>query len=201
MRRRWLAGILAWSCVCVASSFVSVPGARGAAAPLTVGVVEFYAPTPLDSYPGIVPESFATEDLSRLLARYATGQVTVIPAATMRHAEGDVRWRDADVLHFDRLRDLARAVSADRLVVRLIPQFNVDWGGDPSADGGKGPIVAEANVVVQVFDAGAGRLVGETRQFASSTGGSTGQVVMNSLHAVLERSTPALLNLLGVPGS
>jgi hypothetical protein len=185
-------------------ALVAVPHAGGSAAPSTVGVVEFYAQSPVPVFAGVVPESFAADDLSRLLARSTTGRLTIIPAATMRRAEGDLHWRSDDVLHFDRLRALANAVGADRLVVGWIPLFNVGAGGGsavPFSDDGSEMPTADVNIVVQVFDAAAGRLTGETRQAGFALGITFWQVATRALHTALDRSIPELLRLLGAQAS
>src|SRR5262249_4202025 len=83
---------LASSCVCwLVAALVPIPRAGGSPAAPTVGVVVFYAPTPLPIVPGVTLEPFAADDLSRLLARSAPGRLTVIPAPTMRQAEGKMR--------------------------------------------------------------------------------------------------------------
>lgn len=192
---------LASACVWwLAFALVPIPQAGGSAAVPTVGVVVFYAPTPLPILPGVVLESFAAEDLSRLLARSAPGRLTVIPPATMRRAEGDMHWQTVDALHFDRLQALARAVGADRLVVGWIPLFSVTGAGGRSiplpGDGGDQP-QAEVDIVAQVFDPSAGRLVAETRQTGFTLGITSWQVSTGAVHAALERSIPALLRWLG----
>jgi hypothetical protein len=196
-----LASACVWSLVL---ALIPVPRAGGSAAAFTVGVVEFYAQTPLPALSGVVMEPFAADDLSRLLARSASGRLTVIPAVTMRRAEGDMHWHSADVLHFDRLRTLAKAVGADRLVVGWIPLFSVDGGRGrsiPFPDDGNGPLTADANIVVQVFDPSEGRLVGETRQSGFAFGVTTWQVATGALHTALERVVPELLRLLGAQAS
>lgn len=188
----------------LAYALVPIPQAGGAAAPSTVGVVEFYAPTPVPTFGGFAAESFAAEDLSRLLARSTAGRLTIVPAATMRRAEGDLHWQTADALHFARLRALANAVGADRLVVGWIPLFHVSAGGGSSVplpgDGSEMP-TADVNIVVQVFDPSAGRLAGETRQAGFALGITFWQVATGALHTALDRSIPELLRLLGAQGS
>jgi hypothetical protein len=48
-----------------------------------------------------------------------------------------------------------------------------------------------------VFDPGAGRLVGETRQSGFALGITTWQVATGALHVALERVVPELVRLLG----
>ncbi len=192
---------LASTCVCwLAFALVPIPRAGGSPAAPTVGVVVFYAPTPVPPLPGVDLESFAADDLSRLLARSAPGRLTVIPSATMRRAEGDMRWQTVDALHFARLQALAKAVGADWLVVGWIPLFHADRGGGRSVplpgDGADQP-TADVDIVAQVFDPGAGRLIAETRQTGFALGVTSWQVSTEAVHAALERTIPALLRWLG----
>lgn len=191
--------VLALSCACWVAAVVVHP-AGGSAAALSVGVVEFYAPTPLGLFP-LSLEQYAAGDLTGMLTRSASDRLNVIPAATMRHAEADLHWQNADVLHFDRLRALAKAVDANRLVVGWIPLFSVDAGGGrsiPIPDDGNGPPTADVNIIVQVFDAGEGRLVGQTpREWGSAIGLLRWQVATAAMHFALERSMPDVLRLLG----
>jgi hypothetical protein len=181
-------------------TLVAIPVPRVGAQVIKVGVVDFYAPTPLGAYSGVVPERLAADDLSALLARAPAGRVEVIARATMQQAEGAMRWQEPDVLHFDRLRALARAVSADRLVVGWIPLLQVESGGGgsvPLSDDGNGLATALVNIVVQVFDEAQARIVGETRQSADITiGVSRPQLATQVLHVALERAQPDVLRML-----
>lgn len=176
------------------------PAAAGPAG-ITVGVVDFYALTPLGAFVGFVPERFAADDLSRLLTRAVPARFAVIPSRTMWQAEDAMRWHAADVLHFDRLRALARSVGADRLVVGWIPLFSVDVGGGgggvPITHDGEGPPTADVNIVVQVFDQATARVVAETRQSASVLGVTRTQVAGLVLHVAVERALPDVLRVLG----
>ncbi len=197
---RWLAAVLAVTFLPVLS-LVEVPLLQASALPqvIRVGVVDFYAPTPLGAFLGMVPERYAADELSRLLTHSASFRLEVIPSMTMQKAQDAMRWQGADVLHFDRLRALARAVGADRLVVGWIPLFSVDAGGGrgfPFPDDGNGPPTADANIVVRVFDAAEARVVAETRQSAFALGINRLQVAAQVLHVALERVLPALLTLL-----
>ncbi len=171
---------------------------------IKVGVVDFYAQTPLGTFSGVFPERFAADDLSGLLARAPAGRFDVIPRATMQQAEGAARWQEADVLHFDRLRALARAVGADRLVVGWIPQLVVEAGGGggstPMSSDGGGPPSAFVNIVVQVFDGAEARVVAQTHQSADIVfGASRSQLATQVLHTALERALPDVLRLLTGP--
>lgn len=185
---------------------VALPGQAGGAAPAVrmVGVVDFYAQSPLGAYSGLVPERFAADDLSDLLAHAADGRFAVIPRATIGQAEATLRWQNADVLHFDRLRTLARAVGADSLVVGWIPLLVIHGGGGMPMprdhDGnGAGPSSADANLVVQVFDAAQGRLVAETRPSASVIGMTRVLLAERVVHEALEPAVPPLLSALTSP--
>ncbi len=84
---------------------------------LGVAVVEFYASSPLPPVEGIIPEELAADDLANLLARGAGASTRVLPRGTVRQAESALQWKRSDVLRFARLRDLGRAVGADRLLI------------------------------------------------------------------------------------
>ncbi len=69
-------------------------GAPSIAAPArvpVVGVVDFYAPTPLGVFDGFTPERFAADDVAALLARRAGDRVTVIPRSQVVRAEEALR--------------------------------------------------------------------------------------------------------------
>lgn len=170
---------------------------------IKVGVVDFYAVSPLGAYSGIIPERLAADQLSALLERSGGGRFDVISRAAMQEAEGTMRWQSADVLHFDRLRALGRAVGADKLMVGWITQLAVQSGGGganrSSADGGgDGPPSAFARVVLQVFDEAQGRLIASTEQWADVTYGSIRALLAaRALQVVLERAIPDVLSKLG----
>lgn len=173
-----------------------LPGNAGAApAPRSVGVVDFYAPTPLGAFSGLIPERFAADDFSKMLSDAAAGRFAVIPRAVMGRVEASLSWRDADVLHFDRLRALADAAGADWLLVGWISHLVFSEGGGktmPPDDGG--PPMADASLVLQVFDAAQGRVVAETQRSAYDIGGSRTILAERVLHHALE---PALLPIVG----
>jgi hypothetical protein len=179
---------------------VAIPVPQVGAQGIKVGVVDFYAPTPLGAFSGMVPERFAADDLSSLLTHAPAGRLEVIPRETMQRAEGAMRWQEADVLHFDRLRALARAVAADRLVLGWIPLLQVEasgGGGVPVPDDGGGPPTALANLVLQVFDETQARVVAETRGSAEITiGVSRSQLAVQVLHIALARAQPDVLRML-----
>ncbi len=194
---RLLAGMIAVALL-LSVTLVAIP--RVGAQVIKVGVVDFFAPTPLGTFSGVFPERWAADDLSALLARAPAGRVEVIPRPTMQQAEGAMRWQEPDVLHFDRLRALARAVAADRLVVGWIPLLQVESGGGgsvPLSDDGNGVATALVNLVVQVFDEAQARVLGETRQSTDITIGiSRPQLATQVLHIALERAQPDVLRML-----
>jgi hypothetical protein len=196
-----LAGVIVAILVLLVA-LLAIPIPRAGAQVIKVGVVDFYAPTPLGAYSGVFPERLAADDLSALLARAPAGRVVVISRPTMQQAEGAMRWQEPDVLHFDRLRALARAVAADRLVVGWIPLLQVESGGGggvPIPDDGNGVATALVNIVVQVFDEAQARMIGETRQSADITiGVSRPQLATQVLHIALERAQPDVLRMLTV---
>jgi hypothetical protein len=179
---------------------VAIPVPQAGAQGIKVGVVDFYAPTPLGAFSGVFPERFAADDLSSLLSQAPAGRLELIPREAMRRAEGAMRWQETDVLHFDRLRALARAVAADRLVLGWIPLLQVEatgGGGVPVPDDGGGPPTALVNLVLQVFDETQARVVAETRGSAEITMGiSRSQLAVQVLHIALARAQPDVLRML-----
>lgn len=176
-----------------------LPGAAGVAAP-AVAVADFYAPTPVPAYAGLVPEQFAAADLSDMLARAGGGRLVPIPRATVQRAEADLRWHADDVLHFARLGALAQTLHADRLIVGWIVQFVV--GHEPNGDiplHGGGPITGGGVVVVQVYDAAEGRIVAETRGEGHGLGGLASLVAEETLHTALQPTIAPLLSTLTSP--
>jgi hypothetical protein len=180
----------------------AIPVPKVRAQGIKVGVVDFYAPTPLGAFSGVFPERFAADDLSSLLTHAPAGRLEVIPREMMQRAEGAMRWQETDVLHFDRLSALARAVGADRLVLGWIPLLQVEasgGGGVPVPDDGGGPPTALVNLVLQVFDETQARVVAETRGSAEITiGVSRSQLAVQVLHIALARAQPDVLRMLTV---
>jgi hypothetical protein len=174
------------SCRLIARSLAAALGivasiASGAApvrgADHTVAVALFYAPTPVTTYTGVVPEDYVAADLSTLLAASSAGRLTVVPRDRVKAAEYALRWRTDDALRFGRLQQLAAAVGADRVVVGWIRQLTVEGnggGGGPDFDlgGGAGGLITGLAVVeYQVFDAAQGRIVYETESEGHAVGG------------------------------
>jgi hypothetical protein len=167
-----------------------------------VGIVDFYSPTPLGSFAGVIPERFAADALAGLLTRAAEDRFTVVSRAAMGQAEAALHWRAEDVLRFGRLSTLAHVVGADWLVVGWITMLSVKTGGGhrrpfPNGDGGNGPPTGEATVVVKVFDAIQGRIVAERRQWASTIDFIRPRLAERALHEALEPTVPAFIRMLG----
>lgn len=178
-------------------SFLPTTGTT-APTPPTVAVVDFYAPTPVPEYAGVIPERFAADDLSGMLAQAGGSRLVPISRATVERAEADLRWHADDVLRFARLSALSQSLHADRLVVGWIAQFAV--GHEPNSEmithGGGGPITGYAVVVVQVFDAAEGRLVAQTRGEGNGLGGLNSLVAEQTLHEALQPTTSFLVSRL-----
>ena len=154
-----------------------------------VGVVDFYAATPLGSFEGTSLERFAADDLSDQLVRTGMGRVAVASRRSVRQAEVSLGWRTDDALRFDRLRALARSIGADQIVVGWITRLAVDGGG---SDAG-GPPSAGASVVVQVFDAASGQIVSSVSESASTFLGTRAVMAERTLHVALSPTVAGLL--------
>lgn len=177
------------------------PAVAAAPQPQTVGVVDFYTPTPLPVVVGAVPETVVADELSGLLSHAGGPDVTVVPRATMERAEAAMAWRGEDALRFARLEQLARAVGAGRLVVGWILTLSAGGGGNgdvPTPDGNGMPI-AQAVVLVQVFDAAQGRIVAEMRHGATAVGTVPSLLVEQVLGEALEPTVPWLLRIIAAP--
>jgi hypothetical protein len=172
---------------------VSLCGHAVAAAPAarTVGVVDFYAPTPLGAF-GFAPEQFAAADLSALLSGAGAGQLTIVSRQSMERAEASLGWQGADVLRFDRLGALARAVGANALIVGRIPLLD-------NLEGGRTPPEASVYTTLwlQIFDVAPGRFVAETRQSAVVIAAIQRDLrTKQVLHDALVRAVPPLVDAL-----
>ena len=180
--------------------------AAGAADPI-VAVALFYAPTPVNTYPGLVPEEYASADLSARLAAASSGRFTVLPRDRVRAQETGLRWHEEDALHFARLTALAHAAGADSLVVGWIQSLVLDrlGGGGTNFDiGGEGGGVLSATtvVVVEVFDASQGRIVRQVKFAGHAAGAITAIVIQGALHDAVQRAAIALAGpLAGAPGA
>lgn len=180
---------------------------RTQAADQTVGVVLFYATSPLTTYSGVVPEEYASVRLSARLAAVAAGRVSIVPRDQIRAQELTLRWQEADVLRFARLGELARAAGASRLVVGWIRQFVIDHlgggRGNLSVGGGEGGglTVGETVVTVQVFDAAQGRIVYQTEVTGHGMGAITLDVVQDMLDNAATRAATELVGPLTAPSA
>ena len=181
-----------WGALLVIGMIVVIlHGHASAAAPArTIGVVEFYALSPLTPLEGGVPEEYAADDASRILSRIAGDQFEVIPRGTMRQAEAALGWRPWDVLNFSRLGQLAGRVGADDLVVGWIRLLHLDTEGPGIGRPGFGRLLSgSANVLLQIFDARGGRIAAE----APGDGYAIGQVRAFLAEEVLHQATSQAL--------
>ncbi len=180
-----------WGALMVILIVVILHGHATATAPArTVGVVEFYALSPLTPLEGGVPEEYAADDASSVLPRIAGGRFAVIPRSTMRQAEAALGWRPSDVLSFSRLGQLAARVGADDLVVGWIRLLQLDTEGPGIGTPRFGRLLSgSANVLLQIFDAREGRIVAE----APGDGYTIGQVRTFVAEAVLHQATTQAL--------
>ena len=202
MKHRWHRSVVSASTVARVAILAGAlglcaGGAVAAAPPVLVGVVDFYAPTPLPVIGAVIPERAAADELAALLTRGAAGAVVVVPRAMVGRAEATMRWRTQDVLSFARLADLARAVGVGRLVVGWIPTLSVEGSGTELFDpDGNGMPLAQASVVVQVFDSAEGRIVAQTTRSASAIGIVPAILVRDVLRNALAPTVPWLVTQL-----
>jgi hypothetical protein len=197
-------------CAALAALLLPLPWwpSAGAAGP-TVAVALFYAPTPLTTYAGLVPEEYASADLSERLAAAAAGRFAVVPRDRVRVQEAGLRWRESDVLRFARLGELAHAAGADRVAVGWIQVLALDrlgggGGNDLDIGGGEGggPLDGLAVVTVQIFDASQGRIVYQTQVAGHATGGPASRVIQATLDDAVRRGAAQLLGPLAAgPGA
>ncbi len=180
---------------------LSRQAAGAAPAVRTIGVVDFYAISPVSPIVGVIPERFAADDLSGMLAQAGEGRIILVARRTVQQAEHELAWHDADVLRYDRLSALAQRLHADRLVIGWIRQLAVafDSGGDGFPPRGSGPIMATAALTVQVFDAGQGRIVAETRTDGDALGFVRPILTEIVLHRALEPAVAPTLSALTAP--
>ena len=120
----------------------------------------------------------------------------------MEQAEAQLGWQGDDVLRFARLQALARAANADQLVVGWITLLAVSVGGGNTKppDGGNGPPTALSNLVLQVFDAGQGRIVSETHESGFAMGAGPHLLQEWALHRALVPAIPSLVATLTSDG-
>lgn len=169
-----------------------------AAADHTVAVALFYAPTPVTTYTGLVPEEYASADLSARLAAASGGRFTVVPRDQVRAQEGGLRWQEWDALRFARLQELGRAAGADTVVVGWINSLVLDHlgggrsGFDLGGGDGGGVLSATAVMTVQAFDASQGRIVSQSKVAGHAMGASTIRVVQDALDDAVSRAATQL---------
>lgn len=186
-----IAAVLATASASMAGS----AAARGS----NVAVVDFYAATPLPPVVGVDPEVLAADELASRVAHSAGAQITVIPRATVRQAESAMAWRGSDVLRFARLRELARALDADLLLVGRIDRLDLDQsGGNGGGSQGRGfrTMSAFAAVTVQVFDPRQGRIVSHVERSAYNLGVVQSRVAEQLIRRVVEATVPAVMGAL-----
>lgn len=186
-----IAAVLATASASMAGS----AAARGS----NVAVVDFYAVTPVPPVVGVDPEVLAADDLAGLVAHSAGAQITVIPRATVRQAESAMTWRGSDALRFARLRELARALDADLLLVGRIDRLDLDQSsGNGGGREGRGfrMMSAFATVTVQVFDPRQGRIVSQVERSAYDIGVVRSRVAEQLIRRVLEATLPSVLTAL-----
>ncbi len=165
-----------------------------------VAVIDFYAISPVVPIVGVVPERFAADDLSAMLGRAAAGRITLVPRATVQQAERELRWRDADVLRFARLGDLAQQLRAERLVVGWIKDLTITRGTSATLPHtGSGPTNATAVVVVQVFDVAQRRIVTQTESSGFAMGIVRSVIAEEVLHRALEPVVAPTVATLSAP--
>lgn len=197
--RRWPVTALTPAWVIIAAMLAvasSAPAAGGAPARgVAVGVVDFYARGPLPPLVGVVPEVLAADDLAGLVARSAGAQITVIPRATVRQAESGLGWQGSDALRFARLRELARALDADLLLLGWFERLDLDRGSSGNAQGrGTPQVTAFAAVTVQVFDPRQGRIVSQVEGSAYEIGIVNSRVAERLIQRVVEGTVPSILS-------
>jgi hypothetical protein len=195
-RAGWVAAVL------VALAGLPQQATRAASEPSTLGVVDFYAISPVETVAGVVPQATAADQLSALLAQ-SSSRYAVIPRRTMGEGEAALGWQESDVLRFTRLQALAGRVHADRLVVGWIEVLAV---GDGSSGPGltrvseRGTPTGFASLVVQVFDASRGRIVAEVRGTGYGQGLVRARITEATLENALQPLAGALLPALTASG-
>jgi hypothetical protein len=172
---------------------------QAASGPAALGVVDFYAITPVEAVAGVIPERTAADELSDMLAGAHDSRYTVIPRDVIERAEAQLHWNEADVLHFGRLQTLAGLVHADRLAVGWIEALAVEQSGgqpplDVSGPSAGGPMTGFASLVLQLFDAAQGRIVAEVRGTGYAIGGPRPRVIEQVLKNALDPLAKSLLS-------
>lgn len=201
MRRARVLGL----CAAVVAALL-LPWRPATAGDRTVAVALFYAPTPVNTYNGTVPEEYASADMSARLAAASAGRFAVVSRDRVRAQESGLRWQEWDALRYARLGDLAHATGADTVVVGWIQSLVLDrFGGggrtfDPGGGEGGGTLAATATVLVEVFDASQGRIVYQTKVNGYSLGAIPYVVIQAALDDAVRRATGPLTGpLTGAP--
>src|SRR5205807_8014322 len=129
------------------------------------------------------------------------GGFTVSARGAMGQAEAAVGWRDGDVLPFGRLGALAQAAGADRLVVGWISHLVVVTGatGTNTPPDDSGPPMADASLVLQVFDVARGRLVAQAQRLANEIGGGRAILAERAMMHALEHALLPIVGALSPP--
>lgn len=199
-RRRCASARAVWRAGCVlavgALAVLAPQVAPAATEPVTLGVVDFYAITPVESVSGLIPERTAADDLHAILARTSDGRYTMIPRDVMQRAEAELHWNEADVVHFARLKALADRVHADRLAVGWIQALSVEGQSTEEPPFLRSnTLTGFASLVLQLFDASQGRLVAEVRGTGYSVAGVVrARVLEEALDNALEPLARPLLS-------
>lgn len=174
--------------------------ARAAPAPVPkIGVVDFYALSPLPAFLSLTPQGFVADDLAGLLGRAGTDRIMVLPRSDVMQAQRALGWRTSDVMKYARMADLAQRLGADRLAVGWIRGLNVEREGDhhrffPGSDF----VWGSADLQVQVFDAAQGRLIMSSEFRGTAAGFVPYLVAEEALHqALVPAVAPALAVLAG----
>jgi hypothetical protein len=180
--------------VLIVTLTASAPARVAAQAAQAVGVVEFYSPGTLQTFPGLTPQSYAADQLSEMLAHASGGHFMVIPRPEIFHAETQLGWEGFDALRFERLQALGHAVNADHLIVGWIPLLVVTQGsGTTMPPDGGGPPMATTNLVLQVFSVSEGRIISETHQSGFAIGATVTLLAEWALQRALQ---PAVVPIL-----
>jgi hypothetical protein len=97
------------------------------------------------------------------------------------------------VLRFARLRELARALDADLLLLGWIDRLDLDRGGGNQGRGS--PLVTGfATVTVQVFDPRQGRILSQVERSTYEIGIVNSRVAERLIQRVVEGTVPSILS-------
>jgi hypothetical protein len=186
----------------LAAMSVPPPAGRAAAPGSAVAVVDFYLLMPLSPLV-YTPELLAADDLAGLVVRSGGGGMTVIPRATVRQAESALGWHGSDVLRFARLRELARALGADLLVLGRFDRLELGGEGTTGIQnrgGRSGLVMGFATIVVQVFDPRQDRIVSEVKRSGYEIGVVSARVGERLIQRLLEETVTSIMPVIGGGG-